>query len=178
MGKTIEERVQRLEDIIEIANLKARYLDSADGGWNRISHDASLVTPLVSDDFAWNGSLFGAFEGIEGAAALWRQCRANLPFAYHVITNPLIDVTGDEGHGEWHVLWFATDKQGTELWAMAVYQDRFIRTADGWKIQSVSVSNAFSGPRAKGWAASMERSDSMAGAIKDYYGESPLERPF
>lgn len=178
MSKTLEQRVQRLEDIIAIANLKARYLDTADGGWDRISHDAEQVKALVADDFTWNGSLFGSFEGVEGAAALWRQCRFNLPFAYHVITNPLIEVDGDNGHGEWHVQWYATDKQGTELWAMAVYQDRFVRTENGWKIKSVAVSNAFSGPSANGWAANMERNPAIIQAAREHYGEPVPDHPY
>lgn len=178
MARTVEERLQRLEDIIEIGNLKARYLDTADGGWDRISHDASQVTGLVSDDFTWDGLQFGSFAGVEGSAALWRQCRANLPFAYHVITNPLIEVEGDEGQGEWHVLWFATDKEGTELWAMAIYQDRFVRTAGGWKIRSVTVSNAFTGPRARGWAANMVRDAATTTKIVQLYGTPNPEQPF
>lgn len=175
--KTLEERVQRLEDVLEIGNLMARYLDSADGGWDRISHDPAKVIPLVTDDFTWEGP-FGDYEGPEGAARLWRECRTNYPFAFHVITNPLIEVEGDTAYGEWHVTWSATGPDGTELWSAGVYHNRFERTVEGWRIKSVSCPMVYAGPYSKGWAASMVRDDTVAGQLRDVYGAADPERPF
>jgi ketosteroid isomerase-like protein len=64
-GIALEQRVQRLEDIQEIANLKARYLNGADGGWsfNRKPSDADVVVPLFAEDGVWHSESQGRAEG-------------------------------------------------------------------------------------------------------------------
>ena len=153
MKISLEARVQALEDINEIARLKSRYLDSGDGGWDRPSHDADAVLPLLMDDFSWTGPRFDSMHSAADAEKLWRASRTRIPFAYHLLANPIIDVDGDSASGEWHIMFFATDAGGNELWSAGVYKDRFTRTASGWKIQSVTVRHAFSGHYRDGWSS-------------------------
>jgi len=78
-----------------------------------------------------------------------------LPFAYHVITNRIIEVNGDTADAEWHVTWKGTDAKGTELWAAGIYTDTCERTKDGWRFKSVFCRMAYFGPYKEGWAISM-----------------------
>ena len=41
MTTTLEARLRAMEDIAAIANLKARYINACDGGWNRPRHSAT-----------------------------------------------------------------------------------------------------------------------------------------
>jgi ketosteroid isomerase-like protein len=155
---TLEERVRRLEDIQEIANLKADYLTGADGGWafNPTSSDAEVVAPLFAEKGSWYSDSQGLVTGPEAIRKVWRSFSATMPFAYHVITNPKIVVTGDHGTGEWHLMMKGIDAKGTEIWASGLYNDEFVRTAEGWRIKRVQAKIVFLGPYGRGWKSLME----------------------
>jgi hypothetical protein len=164
-AKSLEERIGILEDIHAISNLKARYLNGADGGWDRLSHDSDVVTPMFVEDGSWHGESFDPAHGWENIRKSFDGFRQNLPFAYHVITNPIIEVNGDEADAEWHVTWMGTDAAGAELWAAGIYTDKLVRTAEGWKFKTIFCRMAFFGPRENGWAKSM-------GTTVGYFGAS------
>lgn len=173
MAKTLEERIQRLEDIQEIANLKGRYLNTADGGWDRLSHDGDACAELLTEDCVWDGQAYNAAHGREALRAAFRQFRENLPFAYHVIANPIIEVDADHAKAEWHLLWVGTDAAGTEMWATGIYTDDLVRTEAGWRFKRIFVRIAFFGPRADGWAKSMGLAQAQSDmAIKARTGEN------
>ena len=48
------ERLQTLEDITEIARLKAAYCEAVDGGWDRRTHRGEEVAALFVDDGVWD----------------------------------------------------------------------------------------------------------------------------
>jgi len=153
--KTLEERVQALEDAREITNLKARYLAAADGGWDRLSHDADALVDCLADDVEWSSPEIGAY-GKEGVRDLMRGYREHVPFAYHILTNPVLEVDGDTARGKWHLMWQGTDNDGTELWLAGVYDDTFERTPKGWKIKTLHMKCAYRGARNDGWAKLMQ----------------------
>jgi ketosteroid isomerase-like protein len=153
--RTIEQRLQALEDYHEIANLKAAYLNAADGGWDRESHDAELMASFFTEDAYWHSESHDRADGRDGIIAKFATFRAALPFAYHVITNPKITVDGDKADAEWHVTWIGTDASGSELWAAGIYKDKLARTPQGWRFQSVYCRLAYFGPYDEGWARSM-----------------------
>jgi hypothetical protein len=153
--RTIEQRLQALEDHHEIANLKASYLNAADGGWDRESHDAEGMTSFFAEDAYWHSESHDRVDGRDAIHAKFATFRAALPFAYHVITNPRITVDGDKADAEWHVTWIGTDGSGNELWAAGIYKDKLVRTLQGWRFQSVYCQLAYFGPYVEGWAGSM-----------------------
>lgn len=155
MTKSLEQRIQRLEDIQDIINLKSRYLNTADGGWDRLSHDGDAMTQFLTEDCIWDGQAFNAAHGREALRQAFAQFREALPFAYHIVTNPIIEVDGDTARGEWHLQWIGTDAAGTEMHCAGIYTDEFTRTDDGWKLSNIFVRLAFWGPRSDGWINSM-----------------------
>ena len=80
-----------------------------------------------------------------------RGYRTDVPFAYHILTNPFLEVDGDTAKGNWHLLWQGTDGDGRELWLAGVYDDTFVRTPEGWKIKTLYMKCAYIGPRNEGW---------------------------
>jgi ketosteroid isomerase-like protein len=153
--KSLEERVQALEDAREIMNLKARYLGAADGGWDRLSHDADAIADCLTEDVHWSSPEIGTFTR-EGVRELMRGYRRDMPFAIHILSNPVLEVDGDTAKGRWHLQWQGTDKDGNELWLAGVYDDTFVRTDKGWKIKTLNMKCAYIGPAAKGWAKLMQ----------------------
>src|SRR5271169_3635758 len=96
MSKTIEERLQALEDREELIKLKARYVNYNDGGWQGPTHtNADAVADMFVEDGVWDGSPDAGYaKGRAEIKALFQQFRA-VKFIVHYVTNPLIEVDGD-----------------------------------------------------------------------------------
>jgi SnoaL-like domain len=157
MKPNIEMRLRAIEDERQIANLKARYINACDGGWGRASHDADVVASIFAPAGTWEAEGFPRAEGREAIRKLFQSFGPQAPFAFHCISNPLIEVRGDAASGEWHLSELFTDAQGTETWAGGIYSDTFVRIEDGWLIHSMSVRYAFIGPYQAGLNAARRR---------------------
>ena len=156
--RTLEERVQALEDALEIANLKATYVNGADGGWtfNPRSSDPDEIVPLFAEDGAWHSDSQGRAEGREAIRKAWEKFSQAMPFAFHTISNPKIQVDGDTATGEWHLMMRGTDANGQEFWSAGIYQDEFVRTPEGWRVKKTHPRLVFLGPYSKGWKVLLE----------------------
>jgi ketosteroid isomerase-like protein len=156
--RTLEERVQALEDALEIANLKATYVNGADGGWtfNPRSSDAEAIVPLFAQDGAWHSDSQGRAEGHAAIRKAWEKFSESMPFAFHTISNPIIRVDGDNATGEWHLFMRGTDAKGQEFWSAGIYQDEFVRTPDGWRVKQTHPRLVFLGPYNQSWKVLME----------------------
>ena len=56
----LEDRLERAENVEKIRNLKARYCDLCDDGY-----DADGLCDLFTEDGVWDGGILGVFEGRE-----------------------------------------------------------------------------------------------------------------
>src|SRR5271170_4470941 len=95
MAKSIEQRVQELEDRDEIKELTARYC------WHVAHGEGEAVADLFTDDGVLDVN-DAEFEAVRGREALLKFYRASvrepeaaLPF----IQNHIIELNGDEAHG-------------------------------------------------------------------------------
>lgn len=155
MRSTLEERIQAIEDVQEITNLKARYLKGCNGGWDRPSHDADLVASTFAQDGSWEAQGFARLNGRDAIRNAFRGFAELAPFAFHTVSNPYIEVTGERAFGEWHLTEVFTDAQGREFWAGGVYSDHFVRVDDHWLIASLSLAYAYSGAYRNGFGAAI-----------------------
>ena len=163
--RSLEERVQALEDALEIANLKATYMDGADGGWsfNPTPSDADIIVPLFADEGLWHSDSQGSASGHKAIRKAWENFSRAMPFAFHMISNPKIEVDGDHATAKWHLLVRSTDANGQEMWAAGIYEDEYMRTPAGWRIQKTHPRLVFLGPYAKGWKALMDSANRADG---------------
>jgi hypothetical protein len=153
----IETRLRAIEDRNEITDLKARYINACDGGWNRASHNADIVASVFALDGTWEAEGFPRVEGREAIRQLFRSFGRQAPFSFHCVSNPLIEVIGDEARGEWHLSELFTNDQGVECWGGGIYSDTFVRADGGWLISAMSVRYAFIGPYQGGLNAARRR---------------------
>ena len=124
-----------LEDIYEIQKLKARYADAVDGGWTGVTpHDADAVLALFVPHGAWDSGAFGGGKGHDGIREYMLTGAAIMPFAFHHISNPLIEVDGDRATARWHAMLAVSAGEQAKL-HVGVYDDRMVRTADGWRFE-------------------------------------------
>lgn len=142
--------VRRLADIEAIRQLKHRYCGLCDDGY-----DADPLAELFTEDAVWDGGPIGAHHGREAIRAFFRGSSARVPFALHLVTNPIIDVDGDAATGRWY-LWeplaYAFPDGERAYWMSARYDDRYRRTAQGWKFERVAITMKMLAPYDEGWA--------------------------
>ena len=145
------ERLQNLEDIMEISRLKAAYCEAVDGGWDRRTHNGEAVAALFVDDGVWDaGKVGGRGEGHDGIVEKINSF-GQIPFAFHRVTNPDIRVNGDEAVGKWHVIAYLSQPDGTPVMFVGVYRDKFVRTPQGWKFKHLGGSAATYTSLREGW---------------------------
>lgn len=126
-----------MDDITAIAQLKYRYLRALDTKqWD--DFEACFLPEATGD---YNGLVF------DDRAALVDYMRANLGegmLTLHQAHHPVITVDGDAATGSWYL----QDKVIVEafkfmLEGAAFYDDRYERTADGWRIAHTGYRRTF-----------------------------------
>jgi ketosteroid isomerase-like protein len=148
-ASSMAQRTRRLEDIEEIKQLKALYCKYCDGGWAGPTHDYDRIAALFTEDAVTEGTA-GRTEGRENIRRLYKSYQAT-PFAFHRVTNPIIQVTGNRATGNWHVLVALTRPDSQAVWVAGIYDEEYARTRDGWRIQRLKFTPAFITPYEQGW---------------------------
>ncbi len=151
--ESLEQRLRRLEDIEEIKKLKARYCEACDGGWDgRASHNIEKIVAVFAQDGVWDGGVYGRREGRE-ALRDYYQHNPEVPFAFHLLTNPIIEVNGDYATGNWHLLISLTQADQSSVLIGGVFDDEYTRTAEGWRIKRSRFSLALHSAHQGSWSA-------------------------
>jgi len=145
---TLEERVQRLEDIEAIRRLKIRYAALCDA-----QYDPDGLASLFTDDAVWDGgSDFGVHQGKQAIHAFFAGVSKQITFALHFMIGHAIDIapSGDEASGTWYLLEPAT-MNGRAVWIAATYNDRYRKVGGQWLFSHVKINLAFITPYETGW---------------------------
>ncbi len=141
MDASLAARLQRLEDIEAIARLKARYCQACDD-----DHNPDKVAACFIPDGLWEGRNIGVHA--RGHEAIRRYIggvkdSGRIRTSAHIVTNPLITIDGDEAVGAWRLVMLYTGvaPDGAEQFHRIIgfYEDRFVRTEDGWRFASLGV---------------------------------------
>ncbi len=126
-----------MDDIDQICRLKYRYLRTLDT--KRWDEFADCFLPEATGDY--NGLVFA------DRASLVAYMRDNLGegrLTLHQAHHPEIDVEGDTATGRWYL----QDKVIVPefrfmLEGAAIYEDRYARTADGWRVAHTGYRRTF-----------------------------------
>ena len=119
----LERRIRALEDIEAIKQLKYRYADACDRGY-----DADTLADLFTEDAIWDGGVFGRYDGQEAIRNYFRGVSSDIVFAMHYMMNPIIEVDGDEARGAWYLFQTCTFAEGnTPILGAAKYAERYQR---------------------------------------------------
>lgn len=143
--------VRELADIEAIRTLKYRYCALCDAGY-----DADPLAALFTEDAVWDGGPIGAHEGREAIRRFFQGSPNRVPWALHMVTNPIITVEGDHATGSWY-LWeplvYALPDGEEAWWMSARYDDQYRRTPQGWRFARVAITMKLLAPYAGGWGA-------------------------
>ncbi len=154
-ASSLEERIQRLEDIEAIQYLKARYCDHCDNGY-----DPDGIAELFTEDGVWDGGrTFGRREGREAIRRHFQGASERIAIARHQVMNPMIDISpnGQEATGQWLLFQPCTDagaaaEASGAVWLAATYRDRYRKIDEMWLFAESVIDVAFFTPFEKGWA--------------------------
>lgn len=154
--------VRWLADVEAIKQLKHTYCGLCDD-----NYAADPLAALFTDDAVWDGGPIGTHTGREAIRRFFQGSPARVPFALHLVTNPIIDVDGDTATGRWY-LWeplvYALEGGDRAYWMSANYDDRYVRTAQGWRFQRVTIRMKMLAPYDAGWAP--QRITDVYGALR------------
>ena len=145
---TLEERIQRLEDIEAIKNLKARYCALCDD-----NYEADGLAALFTDDAVWDGGQLGVCRGREEIRVFFQKSPRAISFAIHQVANPIIEVDGDSATGKWYLFQPCTFARSAQaIWMAAKYRDKYLRVGADWLFEHVEIEIEFMTPFDEGWA--------------------------
>ncbi|MDR9827000.1 nuclear transport factor 2 family protein [Vibrio sp. FNV 38] len=142
MALTLEQRIQRLEDLEEIRTLQASYGQAVDKGWNGKEINSDKVPELFTEDAVWTNPKMSIYlQGHQQIMEFFSAMNANNPFFMHSFTNPRIEVDGDNAKAKW-VLFSPMKSDGHLVCMLADYDMEYVRTTEGWRIQSLRLNVA------------------------------------
>jgi ketosteroid isomerase-like protein len=139
----IERTVQELADKEEIRDLARRYAHYV---WQEDGRGAAAL-------FAEDGEMDLGGQTIKGRKALLEAYgsmvagRGLLPFVH----DHVVELSGDTATGRCH-LDLRASMDGKSMMGAGVYDDRYVRTPEGWKFQSRKLALRYFVPLEEGWA--------------------------
>ena len=149
MSKSLEQRIQELEDRDQIKELTARYC------WHVAHGEGGAVAALFADDGVLEVS-DGSFMPVKGREALLKFYRASVnqpELAIPFIQNHIIEVKGEEAEGTCGIEARFT-RNGESVTAAGYYEDRYRREGGKWRFAQRRITFYHVVPLKRGWAES------------------------
>lgn len=150
MSESLEKRVDRLESIEAIKNLKHRYMTYCDFGY-----PPAKLGPLFVDDAVWSGGEFGVHSSRRAIETFFAGVSSQIVFAAHLAMNFIIDVDGDHGTGKWRILMPCTMMENgkkVSRWMLGDYDEDYVRVKGVWLFKRIDYVVNFNVPFDKDWA--------------------------
>ena len=144
---TLEEQLQRLEDMEAIKRLKHRYARLCQQHF-----DPPGLTDLFTEDAVWEGSGIGKFEGKPAIHDFWAGVSGVITFAIPYLTGHTIEFapSGIEASGHWYN-WEPVTVSGRAMFAAATHDDRYRKVNGRWLFTRLAVTVHFLTPYESGW---------------------------
>lgn len=149
---SLEAKIQRLEAIEEIKQLKARWCDTFDAGLG-----VEEGVAFFADDGAIDVERFGRHEGRTALIKFF----SNMPFIFlfHCLIPKIVEVADDglSARGRFRLFESATmpgrpaGKPDTPVWVGGEYDDDFVKVRGEWKIKLMRLRLSFITPFDQGW---------------------------
>ncbi|MBM7808722.1 ketosteroid isomerase-like protein [Geodermatophilus bullaregiensis] len=142
-----DSRVADVLDIQRATHVYARGLDR---------FDPQEAASAFTDDAVWDATAVGLerFEGIAAIRGFFERDAAAIADQFHVITNHVVDL-GEDGTtatGTNYVFSEGHTKSGAAFKAIALNEDTYRRTPEGWRIATRRIS-ALTPPELEGFDA-------------------------
>ena len=137
------------EDVHALTNLKSRYCRFLD------TKDFAAMCGLMTDDVTvtYGGGAI-SLQGREAVQAYMEKALGDKGIlTSHLVSNPELLVEGDTATGRWALVdTVIIEAANIVIRGASLYEDRYVRTADGWRIAHTGYRRLFEelGPRPQG----------------------------
>lgn len=143
MDEALERRLRRIEDELEIGQLRARYCHLLDD--RRWTDFVDLFTP---------DGVFVGLESVQGHAELLRFFQ-DFPNStedfWHFCTNGTVEIDGDTARGRISLEYLSVSN-GVSYVSAGHYDDVMVRVDGRWRFRSRHITFYFLTPLSEGWA--------------------------
>ena len=148
MDEQLAARIQRLEDIEAIKQLKALYCEICDD-----DHNPDRIVTIFTEDGIWEGRGIGTATGHGEIRALFQRFQSMMSFSQHMTMNPRISVDGDAASGTWYFFGPFTFRDNNQAkWQATRYHEQYRRVGGEWKIAHLKIAPpGMSVPYERGW---------------------------
>jgi len=153
-----EARLQAVEAVQAIQNLKARYASLVDSRYTRdgavepaeLARIADEIALLFSEDAVWDGGeRLGLCRGRNEIRK--RFLEPTLRFTLHYFVKPHIEVAGEHARGRWDILAPVTFGDGVPGWMAGTESDEYVQVDGSWLHSRMQLTVIFMGPELRGW---------------------------
>jgi hypothetical protein len=136
MDVALAARLDALESVEQIRRLKAAYCAACDD-----DHNGDQVAALFVPEGTWQSSNSALCTGHDEIRAYMHGVRdsGRLKHSSHMVTNPVIDVNGDEAKGTWSFLMMYTSNTGSFVRIIGFYDERYERRNGRWLFRSLKA---------------------------------------
>ena len=131
----LEKRIETLEALEAIRQLKARYCEICDD-----AHNPDEIIRIFTEDGIWEGEGIGRAEGHDAIRELFQGFQDSISFSQHMVQNPIIDVQGSTATASWYFFgMFKFYRNDTRRWQTARYHEAYERVSGTWKIKHLKI---------------------------------------
>jgi hypothetical protein len=148
----LERRLEKLECVEAIKNLKAQYARHCDNGY-----PPDRIAELYAENGIWEGDRdLGVAEGRQAIRDFFTGVSDVYTWAQHYTLTPLIEVDDDLQHaqGSWYLFMpyvLTVDGVSTARWMAGYYDDTYVRIDGVWKVQHSRFHQEVNTSYATGW---------------------------
>lgn len=145
---TLQQRIQRLEDIQAIKNLKRRYMFLV----NMVRYDDLMDT--FTEDAIIDYGVFGLYKGREVREYLTSDVgKQTLRFGIHHLHSPLIEFVNDTlATGIWEIQSMVELKAvGQAYWMAGYFTDEYVKENGQWKQSKLKINWQIITEYERGW---------------------------
>ena len=149
----LEERVQRLEDIAAIQQLKLAYADCISSGLSGEGEfPRERFKNLFLPDAIWEANHYGQIEGNDAITDFYAKVGPKVSFVLQYQIGHTVEVapSGTEATGQCYV-WEPSSMAGRAIFSAGTYEERYRKVSDQWLFERVSVYIHFMTPYEDGW---------------------------
>lgn len=135
MDITLAERIDRLEQIEALKQLKYRYCAAVDA-----NYDADAIASMFTEDGVWDGGDLGYYSGREAIRQSFMEPNASVRWMRHGVINPIIDITNDQARCQWYMWLPKITSDGTsKSFQGGTHIDQCRRVDGRWLFQYMQV---------------------------------------
>jgi SnoaL-like domain len=135
MDATLAERIDRLEQIEALKQLKYRYCAAVDA-----NYDAAAIASMFTEDGVWDGGDLGYYSGRDAIYQSFLEPNASVQWMRHCVLNPIIEITGDRAQCQWYMWLPKISLDGTSRsFQGGTHVDQCRRVDGRWLFESMQV---------------------------------------